>query len=259
MRTAAAGGHHESFGTGFQGRIPGIDVAAGHLSCPFGVAEVMRQGTATASTRTALHADSESVQYRFQCLIDLWRQSRLYTALQHQYPTVGERQGRRAATRFCHRDLLAQLGWQQRSQPLPDTQQRGESRRVGQDLDQQTAKQALHERARYLLFDLFAADIEQAVVIDPRGAGGFAGAAAEATIEVSAHGGTGLLALEDLLDLVDAAARAVELVAEQLVGWAGGGTKAAMDAGAQDPVGLLAVGGISYEIGKRCLHLCRAC
>ena len=42
---------------------------------------------------------------------------------------------------------------------------------------------------------------------------------------------------EHLLDQVDTPARAVELVAEQLVGRAGGGAEPAMDAGAQDLIG----------------------
>ena len=53
----------------------------------------------------------------------------------------------------------------------------------------------------------------------------------------------GACALEHLLDQVDAAARAVELVAEQLVGRAGRGAEAAVHALAQDGLGLDAVGG----------------
>ena len=52
----------------------------------------------------------------------------------------------------------------------------------------------------------------------------------------------GVCALEHLLDQVDAAARAVELVAEQLVGRAGGGAEAAVHALAQDGLGRLAFG-----------------
>ena len=49
-------------------------------------------------------------------------------------------------------------------------------------------------------------------------------------------GGRRAVVLEEALDLVDAAARAVEFVAEQDVGRAGRGAEAAMDAGAQDAV-----------------------
>ena len=44
----------------------------------------------------------------------------------------------------------------------------------------------------------------------------------------------GRAALQHVLDQVDAAARAVELVAEQHIGRAGRGAEAAMHAGAQD-------------------------
>ena len=52
-----------------------------------------------------------------------------------------------------------------------------------------------------------------------------------------------------LLDQVDAAARPVEFVAEQLVGRAGRGAKAAMHALAQDRVGLAAVGRVADGLG----------
>ena len=53
---------------------------------------------------------------------------------------------------------------------------------------------------------------------------------------------------------VDAAARAVELVAEQLVGRTGGVAEAAMHALAQDGVGLPALGRVANESCKLCLH-----
>jgi hypothetical protein len=59
----------------------------------------------------------------------------------------------------------------------------------------------------------------------------------------------GRLAFEHLLDQVDAPARAVELVAEQLVGRAGGGAEAAVHALAQDGLGLAAVGALPWNSG----------
>ena len=58
------------------------------------------------------------------------------------------------------------------------------------------------------------------------------------------------LALEHLLDQVDAPARAVELVTEQLVGGAGGGTETAMHTFAQDGLGLAAFGRV-LEFGRQ--------
>ena len=51
-----------------------------------------------------------------------------------------------------------------------------------------------------------------------------------------------LVLLQHLLDQIDAAARAIELVAEQHIGRTGCGAEAAMDAGAQDLVGFRDVG-----------------
>ncbi|MNT90624.1 hypothetical protein D3C72_2315590 [compost metagenome] len=52
--------------------------------------------------------------------------------------------------------------------------------------------------------------------------------------------GADLVAFQHLLDQVDAPAWAVQLVAEQLVGRAGGVAEAAMHAAAQDALGLFA-------------------
>ena len=61
-------------------------------------------------------------------------------------------------------------------------------------------------------------------------------------------------ALQHLLDEVDAPARAVELVAQQLIGRAGRRAEAAVHAAAQDGVGLLAFRRVLDEIGERGLH-----
>ena len=61
--------------------------------------------------------------------------------------------------------------------------------------------------------------------------------------------GSGGATLEDLLDKVDASTRAVELIAQQLVGGAGRGAETAMHAGAQDRVRLPALGRILNKVG----------
>ena len=63
-----------------------------------------------------------------------------------------------------------------------------------------------------------------------------------------------LAALEHVLDEVDAAARAVELVAEQHVGRAGRVAEAAMDAGAQDAVRVREFGIGELGEGEMGLH-----
>src|SRR5208283_786356 len=60
--------------------------------------------------------------------------------------------------------------------------------------------------------------------------------------------------LQHLLDQVDAAARAIELVAEEHVGWAGRGAEAAMDALADDAFGLGEVRALQQVFGEIRLH-----
>ncbi|MCY1246890.1 hypothetical protein D9M72_601660 [compost metagenome] len=62
------------------------------------------------------------------------------------------------------------------------------------------------------------------------------------------------MAFQYLLHEVDAPARAVQLIAEQLVGGAGGGAEAAMHAIADDGFGFLAFGGVTKKIGQVRLH-----
>ena len=57
------------------------------------------------------------------------------------------------------------------------------------------------------------------------------------SICLTTSGVAGAVVLQHVLDEVDAAARAVEFVAEQHIGRAGRGAEAAMHAGAQDLVG----------------------
>ena len=61
-------------------------------------------------------------------------------------------------------------------------------------------------------------------------------------------------ALQHLLHEVDAAARPVELVAQQLIGRTGRGAEAAVHALAQDRVGLAALGRVADEVGELGLH-----
>jgi len=66
--------------------------------------------------------------------------------------------------------------------------------------------------------------------------------------------GTGGFAFQHLLDEIDATARAVEFVALELVGGAGGVAETAMHALAQNGVGLLALGGFQQFCAESSLH-----
>ncbi len=59
---------------------------------------------------------------------------------------------------------------------------------------------------------------------------------------------------EHLLDQINAPTRAIEFVAENLVGRTGGGAKTAVHAGPQDRLGLVAFAGALDEIGQVSLH-----
>ena len=65
----------------------------------------------------------------------------------------------------------------------------------------------------------------------------------------------GPVVLQHVLDQIDAAARGIELVAEQHIGRAGRGAEAAMHAGAQDLVGFRDVGIGELREGEIGLHL----
>src|SRR5581483_6409221 len=97
-------------------------------------------------------------------------------------------------------------------------------------------------------------DVGEPAVAHAGGTGAFAGAAGEAAIEMQPRALGDLGALQRALDEVDAAARAVEVVAEELVGRAGRGAETAMHALAQDGVGLAPLVRIADELGELRLH-----
>ena len=99
----------------------------------------------------------------------------------------------------------------------------------------------LQQISRYLLIHDFATDLDQPAVSHTGRAGGFTGAAGKATVKMGLCSGADLVAFQHLLDQVDATARPVQLIAKQLVGWAGGCTETAVYAGAQNRLCILDV------------------
>ncbi len=110
------------------------------------------------------------------------------------------------------------------------------------------------QRTSDLLVDKLSAYVRKPPVLDARGAGGFAGATGEAAVKVQLRAGGGRDALQHLFHQVDAPARAVQLIAEQLVSRAGGRAKPAMHALSQDGISLRALGRALDEIGQCGLH-----
>jgi hypothetical protein len=93
------------------------------------------------------------------------------------------------------------------------------------------AAEAIEKGARAGFFRPRAEGGDEVAIGDTAGAGGFAGEAAEAGVNVGLRGGGGEGAFEDLFHQDDAAAGAIHFLAEDAVGGAGGEAKAAMDAG----------------------------
>lgn len=99
-----------------------------------------------------------------------------------------------------------------------------------------------------------APDVDQAAVLHAGGTGRFAIAAGQATVQVQLGLGSDGLAFEHLLDQINAPARAVEFIAEQLIGRTGGGAKAAMHALAQDVIAACGLGIGKLSQGEVGLH-----
>ena len=118
-------------------------------------------------------------------------------------------------------------------------------------MQQQPTQGATTARVGVMLFGEFAADLDQAAVLHSRGAGGFAGLAGQAAIQVQLRGGAGFAALQHILDQIDAPARSVEFVAEQLVGRAGGVAHAAVHATGDDAARALGGFGVRELRGER--------
>jgi hypothetical protein len=117
------------------------------------------------------------------------------------------------------------------------------------------ARESLAQGPRHALVDQLAADVKQAPVLHARRARGFAVQARQAAVQVQLGLAGRLGAFEHILDQVDAPARAIEFVAQQLVRRAGGGAEAAVHAGSQDRLGLAALARALDEIGQSGLHV----
>src|SRR4029453_19000947 len=118
----------------------------------------------------------------------------------------------------------------------PERQSEPEAARIGQHLGQEEAQALLLWRAMALCLDARPGKIDEMHVIDAARAGGHAGEAGEAAIDVVGHRRRYLALLEHLLHQVDAAARAVALIPREHIGRAGRGAEAAMHAALQDRI-----------------------
>ena len=156
--------------------------------------------------------------------------------------------------RDARRHLAPQAVRQQRPRQLAKAQRGAEEPRARQRMGKERAPRALERPAAGFRFNDGAADVDQPPIAHPRGTGRLAGAAGETAVEVQPRLVGDLLPLERLLHEVNAAARAVVLVAEEQIGRTGRGAEATVHALAQDGVGLASFRRVADEIGQSGLH-----
>ena len=205
------------------------------------------QAAATAFFHRPNHLDAVGVQQplrrgvRFRC------RHALYAALQHQR-ALGRPEFRFRRCLPCRAfrfrppgQYLSDHPWQQPTEPAAEADPERERLRFRRRPAEPLPGGRIPGQAPCPFFHHLPADLQQFAVLDPGRAGDLAAAAGQATVEVGAHGAHAfrirLGFLEKPLDEIDAPARPVELVAEQLIGGADGVAHAAVHAGAQDLVG----------------------
>jgi len=91
--------------------------------------------------------------------------------------------------------------------------------------------------------DPFASYLDQPAILDARRAGGLTGSTGQAAIEVLLRARADSLSFQHLFDQINPATRAIQFIAQELIGGAGGGAKTAMNTTAQDAVSVLALQG----------------
>ena len=185
--------------------------------------------------------DAGGVEHTCRGAVDVGHHGRLHAAQQHQHlARVCLRRPAMGARTTGGRHLGLQRRRQQRAHHLAHLHGRAEQRR-GQAGLEQPAHGFLAGRALHAFLHDLAADIHQVAVGHAAGTGGLAVAAGQAAVQVQLRLARDRRTFQHLLHQVDAAARAVEFVAQQLVGGASGEAEAAVHAFAQDGLGLLAV------------------
>ncbi len=138
---------------------------------------------------------------------------------------------------------------------LRPQQREAEKRRIRDHPCKHPAQRPITQGPAIGRLDMRAGMVDQVHVVHPRWAGRHAGKAGQAAVDMLDGPGIGRPAvLKHVLDQVDTTPRAVEFVAQHLVGRAGRGAKAAMHAGPQDLVGAGNAGIAKLLFGEIRLH-----
>ena len=197
--------------------------------------------------------NAEAIQHPRGGGVDARVERVLHAAGQQQH-APGVAGGRPWPGRAGRRNQGFQAGRQQRARQSAQSQQGRKTAGVRQNLAQAPAHQALPGAARQRLLGQLAAVVQHAAVLHAGRAGGLAGAAGQAAVKVRAQGRRHHAGLDGVLDLVDAPARAVELVAANLKRRAGDVAEAAVHALAHDALDGGALGGGAHAVRKSRLH-----
>ena len=252
-RAASAGVDHD-----------GIQALAIHLARPCldifgrcrvalgGLAHVMRQRPAAARALGHHHLAAQPGQQANGGIVDIGVERALRTARHQRHPLLARTlrgEGLRIVIaadrrhlRRCHLQHRAQpcVGHQRREGPpdLGPEQSDAKAHWIGQDARQDPAQGTIPHGALVTLLDIFAGLIHQMHIMHPRGTGRHAGQARQAPVDMLDRFRVRVaLILQHVLDEIDTPARAIELIAQHLIGGAGGGAEPAMHARAQDLVG----------------------
>ena len=232
---------------------PGVDIAAGGVARGLVAAKRMNQRTAAGLVLDDDDVDAVAPEQPDGRRRDRGREH-LLDAAEHQCDALSL--GHVAERRFRLAQLSAQpLGRHEiegcgdmrmadardqraeRTHHPAEHESEPEGVRVRHQLAEHEAQGALRRAAMRFHLDAGARELDEMHVVHPTRAGGHAGEAGEAAVDMVHRRRRHLAALEHLLHQIDAAARAVALVAGQHIGRARGGAQPAMHAALEDGVG----------------------
>ena len=105
-----------------------------------------------------------------------------------------------------------------------------------------------------LVLEHLSANFRESPVLHTRWTGGFTGPAGQTAIQMSLCGRADGVTFQHLFDEINSSSRAVEFIAQQLIGGAGGRTKTAVHTFSQDGFRGAPLRGIFHEIREISLH-----
>ena len=252
-RPASARGDDERLRAALDVRPPRVDVAAHAREGPARSGEVMVDRAAAAFPAGADEADAEPVEDPRRGRVDARLGGPLDAAREHQHaPAMAA--GRAAPGPPRGRDHAPEPGGKEGTEQPAGEERETHEHRTGEPLADREADEPFGPGPAHLLLRELASDVDEPAVLHPRRTGRLAGAAGEAAVEVGEGPVGRAISLQDLLHEVDASPRAVQLVAEELVGGTGRVAEPAVHALSEDSFGLASLRGREDARGYRCLH-----